>query len=102
MRWGIEEYGYEPKTTFWQDFTIADKFGIEAIEDTYKRAFNEWKDDYIYLTELVMVLNWKGWEYSYSNQTLCELYTKLWGKADNYACKHLKGKELDYFLKTTD
>lgn len=40
--------GYEMQTTFWQDFSIADKFGISAIEDTYERAFKEWKDNYIY------------------------------------------------------
>ena len=25
-------------TTFYMDFTIADKFGIEVIKDTYNRA----------------------------------------------------------------
>lgn len=34
--------GYEFKTTFWIDFTIADQFGLEAVKDTYERAFNEW------------------------------------------------------------
>ena len=53
--------GYETMTTFWQDFTIADNFGVDAVNDTYNRAFNSWKDDYRYLTELVMVLNWKIW-----------------------------------------
>lgn len=57
--------GYEMKTTFWTDFNIADRFGLDAIKDTYNRAFNEWKDDKVYATELVMVLNWKSWEHSY-------------------------------------
>ena len=35
--------GYEEKTTFWDDFSIADAFGMVAIKDTYRRAFNEWK-----------------------------------------------------------
>lgn len=39
--------GYEMQTTFWQDFTIADAFGIDAIKDTFNRAFKEWKDNYI-------------------------------------------------------
>lgn len=34
---------YECKTTFWEDFDIADRFGVEAIRDTYKRARAEWK-----------------------------------------------------------
>ena len=58
--WGIEsQCGYKPITTFWQDFSIADNFGVKAVKDTYKRAFSEWKTNYKYLTELVMVLNWK-------------------------------------------
>lgn len=35
------ENGYQPKTTFWMDFSIADRFGTEAIVDTYERAFKE-------------------------------------------------------------
>ena len=47
------------ESTFRDDFTIADRFGISGIKDTYKRAFKHWKDDLQYLTELVIVLNWK-------------------------------------------
>ena len=54
---------YQMMTTFWSDFSIADRFGARAIKDTYERAFNEWKDNYQYLTELVMVLNWKIWQH---------------------------------------
>ena len=58
--WNIENItGYKPKTTFYEDFSIADRFGIPAVKDTFKRAFEGWKDNHIYLTELVMVLNWK-------------------------------------------
>ena len=57
------ENGYQPKTTFWMDFSIADKFGIAAIKDTYNRAFKEWKNNHVYLTELVMVLNHKIWQW---------------------------------------
>ena len=53
----FEEIGYKALTTFWQDFSIADNFGETAVEDTYQRVFKEWKHDYKYLTELVMVLN---------------------------------------------
>ena len=72
--------GYETMTTFWQDFTIADKFGVAAIKDTFNRAFNEWKNNYQYLTELVMVLNWKIWEYYEKNREFAEVYNKLWEK----------------------
>ena len=95
--------GYETKTTFWSDFSIADVFGINAVKDTYKRAFKVWRNDYIYLTELVMVLNWKMWQYHENgNKKYEEVYTKLWEEADYYACNNLHGDELTYFYRTTD
>lgn len=102
--WNIEALtGYQPKTTFWMDFSIADKFGKGAVLDTYKRAFEGWKNDPVYLTELVMVLNWKLWEHhDAGNTTLAETYDKLWGAADEYAMDNLTGEDLSYFLSTTD
>ena len=101
--WNIEQLnGYKPKTTFWEDFSIADFYGIKAVEDTYKRAFNEWKTDTEYLTELVLVLNWKIWEHYEHNEPLARVYDRLWKEADLYACENLKGKDLDYFYRVTD
>lgn len=94
--------GYETMTTFWEDFSIADKFGVDAIKDTYNRAFNEWKNNYKYLTELVMILNWKIWEHYESNDTVARMYDELWREADAYACDNLTGTELDYFYRVTD
>ena len=51
--------GYETKTTFWDDFTIAEAYGESAVKDTYNRAFKEWKTNVEYITEFVMVLNHK-------------------------------------------
>ena len=94
--------GYETMTTFWSDFSIADKFGVEAIKDTYKRAFAEWKDDYKYLTELVMVLNWKIWQHYGNDDQIARVYNKLWKEADLYAQENLHDEELSYFFRTTD
>ena len=95
--------GYETMTTFWNDFTIADAFGASAIKDTYNRAFEEWKSNYKYLTELVMVLNWKLWQhYEQNDMALAELYNDLWQQVDAYACENLKGEELKYFYEVTD
>lgn len=45
-KWNVEsETGYKPRTTFWQDFSIADVFGEDAVTDTFQRAFAEWKDN---------------------------------------------------------
>ena len=102
-RWNVEAFcGYKPKTTFWEDFVIAEHFGVKAIKDTYKRAFENWKDDYEYLTELVMVLNHKIWRWYGVNDKYAELYNDLWAKTDAYACDNLKDEELSYFLRTTD
>lgn len=102
--WNIQEVtGYEPKTTFWQDFSIADHFGTSAVIDTYNRSLDAWKDNYIYLTELVMVLNWKCWYwYDHGNENRSRFYSELFYRAMDYALDNLKGEELSYFLKTTD
>lgn len=42
-------FDYQFKTTFWTDFSIADVFGVSAIKDTFNRAFEEWRDNYIYI-----------------------------------------------------
>ena len=94
---------YEFKTTFWDDFSVADKFGVGAIEETFDRAFAEWKNNYIYLTELVLVLNWKMWDWHQAgNVALSYTYHKLWEKANAYGCEHLKDEELSYFIRTLD
>lgn len=94
--------GWRPITTFWSDFDIADRFGKEAVLDTYNRAFKEWRYDYRYLTELVMVLNQKCWQWYKIDNELSELYCSLFEVADNYAIENLGGAELKYFLEITD
>ena len=102
--WNIEAMtGYKPKTTFYMDFSIADKFGVDAIKDTYNRAFEHWKDDIEYVTELAMVVNWKAWEHSASgNDTYTELYTDLYYTIDEWCMNNLKGDDIKYYLRTTD
>jgi len=98
----VLENGYEMQSTFWQDFTIADAFGIPAIKDTFKRAFEEWKSNYVYLTELVLVLNYKIWQWYRKNENVARVYNDLWEQADEYATENLQGNELQFFYKTTD
>ena len=102
-RWNITEFsGYEPITTFWQDFSIADKFGNNAIADTYRRAKSEWKDNYKYWTELCLVLNHKIWQYHEKRSDYATLYNTLYIQADQYAAENLKDEELSYFYDVTD
>ena len=93
----------EWKTTFWRDFSIADAFGKEAVKDTFKRAFGEWKDDYVYLTELSLVTNWKCWmHYEQGSEELARLYHDLYYAVRGYAFDNLKGEELRYYFEATD
>ena len=98
----LEMTGYEPKTTFWDDFSIAERFGEKAIRDTYKRAFNEWKSNTEYITELTLILNWKIWRYNEKDEALAKLYNELWEKTDAWCSENLKGDDLAYFYRTLD
>lgn len=98
----VQENGYELQTTFWDDFSIADRFGLSAIQDTFNRAFEEWKKNYKYLTELVLVLNHKIWQYHETRPDMAILYNTLWTQTDLYAKENLKDDELSYFYEVTD
>ena len=102
--WNIEAMtGYKPQTTFYEDFSIADAFGISAIKDTYERGLETAKTlGYIYLTEFVMALNWKIWEHFETREQLARVYNDLWMKAEDIARDTLQGEELEYYYRTTD
>lgn len=95
----MQENGYDLITTFWEDFSIADKYGIAGVKDTYKRAFSEWKGNYKFFTELTLVLNHKIWQHYESNRELAALYDRLWREADEYAMNNFEGEELDYYYR---
>ena len=91
-----------PTHTFWMDFSIADRFGIDAIKDTYERACEGWKHDYKMFTELVMTLNHKCWSYYEENEAYCELYRELFYDADSWVLDNYKGDALKHYLAVTD
>ncbi len=93
---------YDFKTTFWQDFTIAEAFGNDAIKDTFKRVFDGWKTNVEYLAELVLVLNWKGWQWYGKDEERSKIYFDIYQKADDYAYENLKGEDLNYYFHVTD
>ena len=100
--WMRDLSGYETQTTFYQDFTIADAFGEAAVIDTFDRSFTAWRTNVVYLTELVLVLNHKIWEWHGKNDNLAKVYDKLWRKADGYCMDNLKDDDLMYYLRVTD
>lgn len=112
-----EEIGYEPKTTFWQDFCIAERFGVKAIQDTFMRAFDEWQEDVIYTAELALVLNHKGWwfynAYEIFKQkgdtegadifyNLSQLYFRMFDIVNDYSLDYFTGDDADYYYEVTD
>lgn len=105
---GFEKKGYVEKTTFGTDFDLADILGIEAIRDTFERAFTKWKDNCEYFTELVLVLNHKYWQWHYIRkqrmeaESYAEVYSNLFYKYYYYGIKHFKGDELSYYYHTIE
>lgn len=90
-------------TTFNMDFSIADRFGIKAVKDTYKRAFKEWKKDIRYLAELTLALNRKCWEHFYKgNEELSKLYADYFYEVKNYAYENFNGDDIEFYFNVTD
>lgn len=92
-----------PDSTFYADFSVADVYGSKAIEDTYKRAFNEWKSNVQMFTELVAMLNHKLWYWHEAGiEEYSRLYDKLWKEADAYGMENFKGEDATYFYYVLD
>jgi len=87
------------KTTFWFDFSVAEKVGgIAGVKDTFKRAFDGWKEDIRYLTALYITMNWKGGEWYGKNDELSKLYYRYQQELDEYifAGEREVGDKLEY------
>lgn len=99
----LNQTGKERKTSFMSDFTIADHCGgKEAVEDTYNRSFDAYKNNVEYMSELYIVLNHKIWEHYEDNEPLARLYNDLWDKCGEYCTTHFTGNDLSYFYEVTD
>lgn len=103
LDWDVENYcGYKPKTTFWQDFSIADMFGLDAVADTFCRAVAEWQHDVVYIAELALVMSHKSCILCESRPELSGLYSVLYDSVNSWAYRNYKGADLDYYYQVTD
>lgn len=94
---------YKFKTTLMKDFTTTEKKSIEEVKKKYKEIFSTKHNcNYIYLTELALVLRLKSEEHSLNNTRLSNLYNKLYEEVNNYIVQTLKDKELDYYFEKLD
>jgi len=90
----VSETGYNRKTSFYSDLSIAEWYGKKSVKETYDTVCEHWIDDYIYFTEFVMCLNYKAWEHSYrGNIKLSELYSELYYNAEDLFYEHYKGDD---------
>ena len=90
------------KQPFGMIFPLLTDLVFSAIQDTFSRAFEEWKENYKYLTELVLVLNHKIWQHYETRPEIATLYNTLWAQASQYAMEYLKDDELSYYYDVTD
>ena len=97
------ETGYERKTTFFSDLSIAEWYGVENVEDTVKRIYKEWFNDVEYFTEFIMCVNHKSWEhYDRKNTELSIYYSELYHELVDEIYNNWDKGALDYFCKITD
>ena len=94
--------GFEFQTTFWEEFSLSDRYGPEGVVEHYKLVFDQWKDNVKFLTELVLVLNLKIASWFCVDDDLGRTYEALWKMTDAYALDTLKGDDLHYYLNTLD
>ena len=116
----LEMGGYQTKTTFYGDLSIAEFCeGVKGIRDTYNRVMKEWMSNVEYITEFIMCLNHKIWEFydeNYCNRLiklsidkdkaleLSRLYDELWKDAEDKFFTYYKEdvKAMEYYYQTTD
>ena len=101
--WNIEAMtGYKPQTTIYMDLSIAERLGVSAIKDTVRRVRRDWSGNVIYMTELVMALNWKIWEHHGRHALYEKIYNDMYFALRDWCLEHFTGEDLTYFYETTD
>lgn len=99
----FEDLGYQRKTTFWSDMSIAEFYSVDAVKDTCKRVIKEWFTNKEYFTEFVMVINHKSWEwYERGNAILSQVYIDLYYFLRDLVFENWSDEELKYYLEITD
>ena len=96
------QFNYKFKTSFWEEFSISDQYGAQGVVEHYNLVFDQWKDNLKYLTELVLVLNWKIYQWYQVDDTLGMTYDDLWKRTDSFAMDTLRGEDLHYYLSVLD
>lgn len=98
--------GKEFQTTFHLDFDIAEHYGINAVKDTFRRAFDSWMNDIKFMTELCIVMNNRCWFWhDQGNIELSELYADYYYQVKDYVYSddsEFSEEDQSYFFEMTD
>jgi hypothetical protein len=114
-----EQTAYTPFTTFYSDLSIAECSGPAGIQETHDRVLKTWMGDYKYMTEYIMCLNHKIWEWhdeeyekrrirllydKSKREEISTLYDKLWSDAEEKFFEHYAGNNeaMEYYYEITD
>ena len=90
------------RSAFASDFGIADPFGRPAVKDTFKRAFDEWKNSPEMMAEMCVTLNLAVNRYYGLDDEWYEMYLSLFEKAYNWCLDHYKGDDFDKWFEIVD
>lgn len=100
----MEWNGFDFESTLPMDFAIANRFGKEAVTDTYERVFEEWWSDVRMMAEMELVLNWNIWALYRTDEDLAREYDRLWKLHRNWfwSCDHFSEEEQREYMEITD
>jgi hypothetical protein len=115
---------YRRKTTFYSDLSLAEwTSGAAGVRSTFNSVMKSWLKDIKYITEFVMCLNHKAWEFAdedYLKRSVklpyaktkesCqefvalynELYEQAYDKVVDYYTNAKRSDDLSYFYETLD
>lgn len=102
-----EQIGYTPATNLWENFTEREFNGLEAVDSFAEEVFNLYKDNIIYLTEFIMVINHKCWYwFEHGDNHIARFYSELYHEFDkraiNYIESNMDNEAMTYYFKTLD
>lgn len=106
--WEIaKQIGYTPATNLWEQFTETEFNGLEAIDTLAEDVFELYKNDIIFLTELIMVINHKSWYwFEHGDNHVARFYSELYHEFDDRAIKYIEANmdnnAISYYFKTLD
>jgi hypothetical protein len=90
--------GYTPVTNTWRIFTTVERTPFDTDEEVlfmYDEVFDNIKDDYRKLTELVIVLERKTLDHN--GDSISNVYEELTTKCKDYINSHFTKEELNYY-----